>query len=189
MMKQVHCASCHRYLSVSGCGRQRLPREGRSRVSGFLSVLHAWMFRYLNMCTLPLRQIWNGQNAHKVSLKMCVRVSTRWCSCTRLTDCEGQVLNSTTNKIPTKTIVHTFIYIHIYFFLICFFFLHDVYITRTNITKWEAHTYLCGWRLHRIVVQDDVLQLPEFPVNCRNLCDLIAGEVKSDERQVSQLCR
>lgn len=45
------------YLSVSGCGRHRLPRVGRSRVSGFLSSLHPCMFRYLKMCTLPFRQI------------------------------------------------------------------------------------------------------------------------------------
>ena len=30
-------------------------------------------------------------------------------------------------------------------------------------------------------------QLPEFPVDWRNLCDLVAGEVQSDEGQVSQL--
>lgn len=49
------------YLSVRGWGRQRLPREGRSKVSGFLSNLHAWMFRNLNMWTLPLRHIWKTE--------------------------------------------------------------------------------------------------------------------------------
>lgn len=34
-----------------------------------------------------------------------------------------------------------------------------------------------------------MLQLPEFPVRCGNLCDLIAGEVESDERKIGQLCR
>lgn len=33
-----------------------------------------------------------------------------------------------------------------------------------------------------------MLQLPELPVGYGNLRDLIAGKVKSDERQVSQLC-
>ena len=34
-----------------------------------------------------------------------------------------------------------------------------------------------------------MLQLPEFLVCCWNLCDLIAGKVETDERQVSQLCK
>lgn len=52
----------------------------------------------------------------------------------------------------------------------------------------HLYTHLCRWRLHRVVVEEDVLQLPEFPVGRRDLCDLIAGKVKSDERQVGQLC-
>lgn len=51
------------------------------------------------------------------------------------------------------------------------------------------HTCLRRGRLHRVVVEDNVLQLPEFPVSCRNLCDLIAGEVESDERKICQFCR
>lgn len=43
-----------------------------------------------------------------------VHVSTRWCSCTRMIDCEGQAVNSTTYRIPTKTVVHLYIYIDIY---------------------------------------------------------------------------
>lgn len=31
-------------------------------MSGFFSSLHPCMFRYLKMCTLPLRQIWNKEN-------------------------------------------------------------------------------------------------------------------------------
>lgn len=51
------------------------------------------------------------------------------------------------------------------------------------------HTCLRRGRLHRVVVEDNVLQLPEFPVSCGNLCDLIAGEVESDERKICQFCR
>ena len=71
---------CH-YLSVSGCGRQRLLREGRSRVSGFLSSLQACMFRYLNMCTLPFRQIWNIQTGFFLTVTHPFP-STRWSNCT-----------------------------------------------------------------------------------------------------------
>jgi len=49
--------------------------------------------------------------------------------------------------------------------------------------------YLCRWRLHGVVVQDDVLQLPELPVGRRNLCDLVAGEIEEDEGQIGQLYR
>lgn len=55
-------------------------------------------------------------------------------------------------------------------------------------SRYHPQTHLSGRRLHRVVVEDDVLQLPELPVGCRDLCDLITGEVQSDERQVGQLC-
>lgn len=53
----------------------------------------------------------------------------------------------------------------------------------------HKNTHLCRWGLHGVVVEDDVLQLPESPVDRRDLCDLIAGEVKSGEWQVRQLWR
>lgn len=88
------------YLSVRGWGRHRLPREGRSKVSGFLSNLHAWMFRNLNMWTLPLRHIWNRK--HNKYVQTSVHFSTRqdwiiastgW-RCTTMLKREGHLPNS-----------------------------------------------------------------------------------------------
>lgn len=46
------------YLSVRGWEGILLLNDGRSRESGFLSILqHAWIFKYLNMCTLPFKHI------------------------------------------------------------------------------------------------------------------------------------
>lgn len=180
----------HWYLSVRGCGRHRLPREGRSKVSGFLSVRQAWMFRYLNMWTFPLRHIWNT-NEQQISGRFwilrqrCILLATRWCCCAML---EGEERRTNMKSTLTcwrspKSITEPLI------LDICSYWTsaHTYYSHELNL--WGQWTCLSGWWLHRIIVEDDVLQLPELPVGCGNLCDLIAGEVESDERQVSQLCK
>lgn len=52
----------------------------------------------------------------------------------------------------------------------------------------EWHTCLRRRRLHGVVVQYNVLQLPQLPVGRWDLRDLVAGEVQTDEREVGQLC-
>lgn len=48
------------YLSVRGWEGILLPRDGKSKESGFLSILrHAWMLRNLNICTLPFKHTWS----------------------------------------------------------------------------------------------------------------------------------
>lgn len=55
------------HLSVRGWEGIRLPNDGRSKESGFLSILrHAWILRNLNICTLPFKHICWETNEQKV---------------------------------------------------------------------------------------------------------------------------
>lgn len=114
------------------------------------------------------------------------------------------MVRKTTNHYLKKI---TFIGLQLCTFIILFmgsvlFFFAEIKITNHTLnTLWHhtsvhiscvqplLHTCLRRGRLHRVVVEDNVLQLPEFPVSCGNLCDLIAGEVESDERKICQFCR
>lgn len=115
---------------------------------------------------------------------VCILLATRWWCCIML-ECEGRLPNTKSTSTywrSPKSIPEQLSDIGSYWT-----YAHTYHLHRLNL--WGEWTCLSGRWLHRIIVEDDVLQLPELPVGCRNLCDLIAGEVKSDERQVSQLCK
>lgn len=47
--------------------------------------------------------------------------------------------------------------------------------------------HLCRWRLQRVVVQNDALQLCELSVTHRDGSHFITGEVQTNQRQICQL--
>lgn len=54
-------------------------------------------------------------------------------------------------------------------------------------TDYVTACHLCRWRLQRVVVQDDALQLCELSVTRRDGRDFITGEVQTNQRQLCQL--
>lgn len=68
---------------------------------------------------------------------------------------------------------------------------HTLHFSSARCDHWlrysARYSHLCRWRLQRVVVQNDALQLCELSVTHRDGSHFITGEVQTNQRQICQL--